>query len=338
VTNEYLAEYMCYSMMDRQSPWSVQWFRLVDTIRPVGCIAPHTVPVIAFETGAPSHQFWPPKKPGRPAKAARSGAVPEDPAEDHDVGWDDVAEPSADLDADQGIDDAFGGDECGAPPVEEELLERALAHYILTAEGQAGGNVVDTQLPESEAPGLGPPAPETQAPDHPDLALDPEGGHLGQDSAQPACSTSPLQAESQGPLPSQHMGHRYLGRVMPAASVEVPGGRISYHHSKDAFEATCCNKAHGKCVLTRTRQGRDFKGYGICGGRPVGFLGSWLARHGVDTKEAHWNKAAMQYTHAERLAKRREIQATAAGAALLSFERAKERGEDSEPETLKALL
>ena len=116
MTNEYLTEYMCYNMMDRGSSWSVQWHRLVDTIRPVGCIVPHTLPVVAFETGAPSHQFWPPKKPGRPAKAARGGAVPEDLAEDHGVGWDVVAEPAADLGADQGVDDAFGGDECGAPP------------------------------------------------------------------------------------------------------------------------------------------------------------------------------------------------------------------------------
>ena len=224
------------------------------------------------------------------------------------------------------------------PPVEEELLERAFAQYILTSEGQAGGNCVDQQLPETEAPGPGPLAPDTQGPGHPDLVLVPEGGHLGQDSAQPACSTPPGQAESQGPLPSQHMGHKFLGRTMAAATVEVPGGRIPYHHSKDAFEATCCNKAHGKCVLTRTCQGRDSKGHGIFGGRPVGFLGSWLAHHDVDTKEAHWNKASMQYTQAERLAKRREIQATVAGVALLSFERAKERGEDSEPETLKALL
>jgi len=336
VTNEYLVEYLCFNLMDRQSQWSVQWHKLVGTIRPVSNIIPHTVPFLPFEAGSPSHQFWPPKAPGRKAKAPRGGVVPEDPAENEDAaaGWDTVAEPDDDLDADQGIDEAMDGDECGAPPVEEELLERATAQYILRAEEQARGSSLGQQ-PDPAA--TAPSDLEAQEPGHSVPAPAPESGHP--ESLQPAVDQPPVEAEPPAPAAPQHMGHRAMGqRTMPAASVDLLGGRISYHYSKQAFEATCCNPAHGQCVLTRTCHGRSVKGHGICGGRPVGFLGTWLAHHDVESKKAHWNKAAMQYPHAERLATRRQIQGTAAGRALLSFEREKASGEDSEPETLKTLV
>eukprot|EP00971_Amphidinium_carterae_P249070 4944001-Amphidinium_carterae.1 len=59
------------------------------------------------------------------------------------------------------------------------------------------------------------------------------------------------------------------------ASLEVEGGRISFYSKKNCFEAVCCNKTHGKCVLTQKNQRQ-----------------SRLSRHKCASKAEHMSKEA----------------------------------------------
>ena len=68
----------------------------------------------------------------------------------------------------------------------------------------------------------------------------------------------------------------------------VRGGKLSHYAEKKFMTAICDNKAHGKCVLTRTTVGRA----GQPDGRPIGLMAAWLAK-GLDlgTKADHWKSS-----------------------------------------------
>lgn len=129
-------------------------------------------------------------------------------------------------------------------------------------------------------------------------------------------------------------------RAYAAVSFYVRGGSISYYASKSCFEAVCGNRAHGRCVLTRTCNGKGGgKGGGLVGGRPVGFLAAWLAQ-GDDApdKATHWSEENMKRPQGERAAMRDQISEMPSGRLLLDFERPLEAGEQAEPESLRGLL
>ena len=120
-------------------------------------------------------------------------------------------------------------------------------------------------------------------------------------------------------------------RIGALASCEVTGGCVSFYQ-KGVFEAVCKNKSHGSCVASRTVSeivdpmlGRPK------GGRPLGTLLSWLAKHDCLTKEQHWNVENFMASHDERLLFRLGLQNSEAGVALLSHERRQEPGENIEP-------
>ena len=88
-----------------------------------------------------------------------------------------------------------------------------------------------------------------------------------------------------------------------AQQLWVRGGKLSYYTQKKFMTAICENKAHGKCVLTRTIHGRE----GFPDGRPLGLMVAWLAKGcDLDTKRDHWRSIHWP-TFAERCAARDEF-------------------------------
>eukprot|EP00971_Amphidinium_carterae_P350467 6491562-Amphidinium_carterae.1 len=132
-------------------------------------------------------------------------------------------------------------------------------------------------------------------------------------------------------------------RFAADAVVTLPGiGRLAYHYSKGAFEATCMNAAHGRCVLSRSNKGKQKKVGDVrleVGGRPVGFMAKWLLDGKHVTREQHWDKERWQslYTLAERESARTYLAELAFCDDLVSHERDRGAGEPEEPITLDGL-
>eukprot|EP00971_Amphidinium_carterae_P352747 6492721-Amphidinium_carterae.4 len=148
-----------------------------------------------------------------------------------------------------------------------------------------------------------------------------------------AASSVALASESNTPIPG------FRGTVgKSAASIKVDGGRISFYANKSNFEAVCDNKLHGKCVLTRTANGRKSKGRaGVRGGRPVPFLALWLSRCKCATKAEHMDRDANNFSHKERDDMRKLLSVLPEAQDLLDHERQREDDETSEPEDLAGL-
>lgn len=115
--------------------------------------------------------------------------------------------------------------------------------------------------------------------------------------------------------------------------MEVPGGRISAYSGARIFIARCSNANHGHCQRERTFKGADER---AAQGRPLGFLGAWLAAGCDCTGQAHRAKPCVEPRRANRVAFRtwlKELAGTDLGAKeILRCERKKRRGESSEPE------
>ena len=115
------------------------------------------------------------------------------------------------------------------------------------------------------------------------------------------------------------------GLRQPAeASVTLPGGgKLVYHHTRQAVEAHCPNPSHGKCVLTRTVVGRQHRGSETTvAGRPLGFLYSWLKASDA-TKEEHWSKTMWRtvFTEEHRRNSRAELRRLPGALSLFEWER-----------------
>eukprot|EP00971_Amphidinium_carterae_P289934 5756959-Amphidinium_carterae.8 len=287
-----------------------------------------------------SVQLWPPPSKTRTRKARkRSGAFLAPAAEaaiadaNRDESEDEEEEEGDEL---QGMDDEPLADE------EEILFEDEALHELL----DRAESLDDTRFLQSESGGTrracggnGGPASTVS-----DVACDlaatlapsldaPEGLVVAQDvGGQGAASCAHADAE-----PSPARARR--GTTDKAtASLEVEGGRISFYSKKNCFEAVCCSKSHGKCVLTRTSNGRKIKGKaGLAGGRPVAFLALWLGRHTCASKAEHMSKDASMFSFEQRYACRQLLQESVAGSELLSHERPHEPDEGSEPEDLVGL-
>jgi len=110
----------------------------------------------------------------------------------------------------------------------------------------------------------------------------------------------------------------------PDASLDLPGGVISYYVSKHAFAATCGNPMHGACVLTRSSTKRAHMK-----GRPLSLMAAWLQQGPLhDTKESHWRTIAELACDAEALrSARQELLLLPAAGGVLARERGLDPGE-----------
>ena len=123
-------------------------------------------------------------------------------------------------------------------------------------------------------------------------------------------------------------------RFAAVGKVRLEQGIIAYHASKNAFEATCFRHRDRRCIVSRTAaSGRGHAG------RPLGFLMCWLRCDVPTSKAEHVDRALCRsFSHAARLAARRELAAMPEGDVLLAFEREKKEDEaDSEPESLSGI-
>ena len=124
------------------------------------------------------------------------------------------------------------------------------------------------------------------------------------------------------------------GRKPAASTFFVPGGKLVGYATGNIIVAECSCAAHGKCIKEKTVNPSNWRSRERQG-RPIGYLGAWLAKglHN-DTKADHWREA-MEPTLADRNAFRAWLKTHSDNAdvvGLLGFERAKRDDEESEPE------
>ena len=142
-------------------------------------------------------------------------------------------------------------------------------------------------------------------------------GSAGEGASSSSTDAPPLPPPA-APLPK--MGEASRTSTGALATVELEGGYIGYYQ-KGVFEAVC--RKHNSCVVSRTVSAKQDKSLGRPkGGRPLGVMAAWLSKHSeCASKEDHWQYHNFLCGHDERMLHRLDLQGTAAGRRLLSFER-----------------
>ena len=282
--------------LDLTLVWKVSWYGVEESSRPIARFLPLVVPIVRLGDKT-DQQVWP-RARKRESKRAGQGAAAAEGGTNED------SEPDEALvDEDKEPEEAEVGEASG---LDEDRLERILEE------------AADLFFGSDEEGDLGDVAPAPPTPPAPAPA-----GSSG-DVPPPPAAVAP-EAIARGPM----------GRA--AATVVLPNGRISFYADRGRFEAVCkCkNPSHGKCVATRNNRGRPDRGAGPdappIGGRPLGMLSAWLALD-CPSKESHFLPGSFVFSPEERLAHRRALALLPGGPELLSHERDKVGGEDSEPD------
>ena len=248
-------------MMDLTSRWSIAFFQLEETSGPVLRRVPDIVPV---RSQGPAVHLWPPQRARRTRRRERGEELP-DLSEWGMVAA--IAQPSADNEGEEDDveDEALLGEaELQEEGVEELVLYDRALDEILAAAAVEGGDVMEVAGEEDRAGAV------------------PMAEPLADEDAP---SVEPAGAVAAAPAPVARAAAKaraFAGREAALVSVELGEhlGRIAFHRSKTAFEATCGQPHHGQCTLTRTSRGRQGAGGGVVAGRPLGFLACWLL-HGA---------------------------------------------------------
>eukprot|EP00971_Amphidinium_carterae_P174033 3449492-Amphidinium_carterae.4 len=361
---QFCDEWHAWKDLDLQQAWTLSYYILESSERGLEKLCPKYVSVVAYKQLQELH-LWPTKrKPSkrktRPASAGNMSSVV------HPVPVDEVSDESLDEE-EEGGNELLELEENAAEDEEdnnseddclEDLLWRTAEMAEETPKLQSEADEGAREASSTMRDGLEHPAFEaahveaslattmaacidvgngarSSTDQAPNIALGPEvpcmGAEDGVSGSQPAaCIAEPA---------SQRSPQRDLGRKGPSdkatATLEVEGGRISYYAKKESFEAVCKNKAHSKCVLTRTAKGRRRKGRdGLYGGRPVAFMTLWLSRHECATKQEHWSTEQNMFTWTERHACRELLGVMPDAQALMCYEREPEPNEGSEPKDL----
>lgn len=285
----------------------LRWYRLNDAEIPIGVFRPRSVPILPLEAATEDIHVWPPKRRAAPwyPKMGSTAEGDDNTQALGDAEYDDLDEADDAGEAGEGDSDQDGDDSMWPVAAMSELLADAEHADEAATQGDVDGRPEAAPASASAAPKAAPAPPAVAAP-----------------SEEP---------------------HMRDGRPRAGAVVvlQTLGGSIAFYPSKNAFEAVCEQKGHGRCVLTRTQKGKRNSATGkMCGGRPVGFLAAWLAQgEHLVTKGQHWEKDKLERPLAERAALREEIAASGdAGRRLLACERPQEEGEPAEPDSLVGLL
>lgn len=303
-TSNFVVHYKALSALLGCGEIRIRWYELQDTGHP---IATYTVNTVAIQplAGAPEPiLLWPPRRatarryPPRPSAVGAAGDSPHDDPQQE-----------GDADIDHGIS------EDGTRPEDQEEVD------------------IFGDLEELSEPLLDHRGPVVQE--------DAQARSAAGESDDMVAPNAPANASSGSgdpPPPPAPCAGGARSRTGAAVTLQVPGGSISFYPSKNAFEAVCEHRGHGRCVLTRTRNPKRNTGaLGAAGGRPVGLMAAWLGcGEGLPTKDAHWKQEALERPLAERASVRAQIEACGdSGRHLLSFERPLESGEPVEPVTLE---
>eukprot|EP00971_Amphidinium_carterae_P096351 1906542-Amphidinium_carterae.3 len=312
-TKEFLSDWEIFALLNVEQRWDLSFFVLECAGRPVPVMDASLVSVEPLVKGVQPEPFWPVKrkpykkraKHSQPSASEAPGSLaPQHVGDEQSFVDNDLVD---NMEEDVHDDDHHHEAEESHDVIEDvdlsELLERSVEWRDLQEVGEhKASSSVDT-------------LPAAPLVDH--------------DSA---CAPPPPP-----PVVERERTRPVRGLVgVATAELLVPGGRLAYY--KNIFEAQCCNKLHGKCVLSRTSMGRTQRGGATTGGRPLAFMALWLDRAGTcATKEEHWNKESNCFSHATRSAKRSQLEAMPAAANILSCERIVGPGEPSEQESLKGL-
>jgi hypothetical protein len=301
-THEYMTAYRAMAMLNQSDSWTLQFYELENTMRPIAEMVPGRLGATRRNTEPVT--LW-------PRKRRRVAVGPGAPDNDHHGNADDdsagegeeqeeiasEAEGVADEDDDEGMIDALALlDEAAAvaegPPNDADVAD----------DGVAGPIVGDAFAADGDQGGL-PAAP---------AAVGGEG--------------------VAGPAPGQHapaapVPRGVRGRAL--VQVEAPGGTLAFYDKDGRFTAVCANAMHGKCVATRNNTKRSHMR-----GRPCGFLTAWLAcAPFADTKEEHWAAIATVEADLEgRRASREALLALEGGQALVANELGHAEGARGEPD------
>ena len=321
--------------------WALSWYSLDNSAAPLPMLVPDMVVVVPFPKKQAEQAFWPPK---RLAKAYRgwlqrgsqrdSLQNPPDSVQrqQHQGGPEQQQEEAwqHDLDVDQALlNQEEESDEEGTESAELFLRGVDLQGLDVMLEDLADGTEVVPVPSSGTLPAQSPPEPAVDAVVAPVAAGEVQPSGDAADTA-PA-SRLAVRAHREPPdVPGDRPEWN------PAlAQVVVPNGRISYHESKQAFEAICWR--HKGCSLSRTALAKRRRGAGPpTGGRPLGMMAMWLEEAALaESKHAHKEGAFLNTLHKPgRLAARRSLSQLVGGPELLRLERGKVDGEESEPETL----
>lgn len=283
---------------------TVTWYQLEICGRPIGIWRVHTVPVVPLDQ-SDAVCIYPPKRRGPDQQRRKRPRRADADANDGDEGVED------DL---GGIAEDAGGGEQDAPDEYSENMQHQGGLLVLLDE-------VDAVLDQP----LAPPEDDDEPPPEPPQ-VESAGGVVSSDD--PVAPPPP---------PPRPVEFRVPGHAK--ATVWFPHGKISYYPSKNILEAVCRAPGHGKCVLTRTVRARANTASDPVpkGGRPVGFLASWLLKAAdTSSKNDHW--ANLSATLEERVAARNFVRQAPGGEGLLAAERTCAETEPEEAETLEGLL
>jgi hypothetical protein len=326
--NSYLAEalsksfvpHVAFALHSTDLVWSLTWYDLENTLRPIGTFCPGTVTIMRRARTRTDVEFdaqlWPkPRKKrawGSGKRAAKVGgkalakaepaaaAAAEEPCSDSDSGAESEGGGAEESDGSD-KDDAFH-DEIGRAADDSDFDE------------PPGGDA----LPPEPAP-----APPLDFDDEP--VLPPHALDLDAPDPDPLPGLPPLE-----PLPPL-----LAGRGKAEVTHYCVGGDISYYKKDKRFQASCRNPLHqtNKCVMTRNGFANKKADDPRHGGRCLGFLTAWLFL-GCDAadKAEHWCEDNQDPNFWIRVEHREKLKESETGRRLLSFERPKIGDEESEPE------
>lgn len=292
----------------------MSWHLLSSGGMPIGVFRVHTVPIVPLP-GSTEQKLRPVKVRRVPLHPPRPRQAVVGPERVEMVALEDVASEASD---DGAASDPEKEADDGANDEMDALLQE-----------------LNEARPVIAVPENPPGAPMAEA-----MAALPEEGVIAEPGGAPAGPPGLAKAAPPPPPPPPQVeGDQRRRRA--TVTLQVPGGSISFYESKQAFEAVCDRREHGRCVVTRTRHGRAMGADGFPkSGRPVGFLAAWLgAGEHLQTKQQHWAQECFVRPYEERANVRAHIEACGpSGRLLLECERTRGDGEGAEPVYLEGYL
>eukprot|EP00971_Amphidinium_carterae_P190589 3782324-Amphidinium_carterae.1 len=336
-TFEFFTDYHAFQQLCTHCSWSLAWYALEQTGRPLTHITPDVVTVHVWEGNAGASHFWPliykRRAIGQAAARAKhlhpaaSAAKPleSDPLEDMQLlqDFDDLAEDEAMVSGEEADQDELQDNHL-------RLLEAEALDYLMALEEEEKAKQ-DMQADAAASSASQHQADPAIVSTHHDASASSAGGPCAVEGG--IAVGADVEHESVPRL------SKVRGLVVPAAAiVEYPHGRIAYHESKQGFEAVCTR--HPGCSLSRTARAKKRKSTGPpVGGRPLGLLAHWIQDTSATSKAEHKEPSRfLGYSVAAREAARADMLTRAGGTELQSYERPPAEGEGLEPEHLQGYM
>jgi hypothetical protein len=289
-----------FATLRKDITWTVEWFRLVDSLRPIALFSPSDVNVIPLSK-RDAVQFWPlPSRPRKKRGHGDDGALCDD-----DDGMDEV-EPEHVAPDEDGADLPNGGDELGDP-----IADATAKLFDLMGDvGGAKEGDVDDDADGSDSSVQSLESADEGVEDILGDGLDELKGELEELLQAPEPMPPPA------PPPPPSVAESSVRSRAPVCSVDYMGGVISFY--KDGrFQATCPLKTHPLCRLTRYANAA-----GADKGRPIGLMAAWIASANDWNQDEHRKKETLYFlTQPARLKHRLRIKESPGGPQLISHEK-----------------